>query len=107
MIAATFAAAAADSQLIQAAQANDRAGVLKLLEQRADVNATSGDGTTALHWAVFHGDVELVDRLIKAGANLNARNEFGSSPVSEAATSGNVAVLDRKSTRLNSSHLVI
>ena len=95
MIVPPVSAIAADSALIQAAQSNDRAAVVKLLGQRVDVNAASGDGTTALHWAVFHGDADLVDRLIRAGANLNAKNEFGSTPLSEAATGGNVAVLEK------------
>jgi ankyrin repeat protein len=95
MLAAPFSATAADSELIQAVQANNRAAALRLIDQRADVNAASGDGTTALHWAVFHGDIELVDRLIKAGANLDARNEFGASPLSEAVGGGNVVILER------------
>ena len=28
------------------------------LQKKVDVNATEADGTTALHWAVYRGDVE-------------------------------------------------
>src|SRR5688500_1826816 len=81
-------AAAADNQLVQAVQSGNKAGALKLIDQRVDVNTPSADGTTALHWAVYQNDIELVDRLIKAGANANAKNEFGSTPMSEAAVIG-------------------
>ena len=40
------------------------------------------DGTTPLHWAAHNNDADAVDRLIKAGANVNAKNEFGATPMS-------------------------
>ena len=39
---------------------------------QVDVNAVEADGTTALHWAVRQNDLELVDRLLRAGADVNA-----------------------------------
>ncbi len=56
------------------------------------------DGTTALHWAVYHDDADLVARLIKAGADVNAANDYGSTPLTEAATAGDAAVIKRCST---------
>ena len=44
-------AAAGDLRLIQAVKSQDAESVRALLKQHADVNATQGDGTTALHWA--------------------------------------------------------
>ena len=32
---------------------------LALLEQRADATARESDGTTALHWAVYHDDCRV------------------------------------------------
>ena len=61
---------------------------LAFIAQRADVNAPEADGTTALHWAVHHGDLDLAQRLIRAGAKVNAKNEYGSTPMSEAAILG-------------------
>lgn len=82
-------------QLVLAAQDGNKAAALKLIDQKVDVNVPSGDGTTALHWAVFHSDVELVDRLLKAGANANAKNEFGATPMSEAAAAGDTGVIEK------------
>ena len=47
-----------------AAQAGDRDAVRALLKQGADVNASQGDGTTALHWAAMKGDAEMVQMLV-------------------------------------------
>ena len=46
------------------------------------------DGTTALHYAAHYDDAELVKRLIKAGADLNAANDYGATPLGEAAVTG-------------------
>ncbi|MEC7740660.1 MAG: ankyrin repeat domain-containing protein, partial [Gemmatimonadota bacterium] len=48
-----------DTPVADAAQRRDIAVVRQLLRQGADVNAAQGDGMTALHWAVRHGDIEL------------------------------------------------
>jgi len=59
-----------------------------------DVNAPEADGTTALHWAVQRNDVELVTRLIRAGARVNAKNDYGSTPMSEAAIVASAPLLE-------------
>lgn len=51
------------------------------------------DGTTPLHWAVHDGNVSEVQRLIKAGANVNAKNDFGVTPMSEASNVGDTAII--------------
>ena len=57
--------------LIDAVKAGNREAVVKLITQRVDVNAPEPDGTTALHWAVQRNDLDLVTRLIRAGAKVN------------------------------------
>ena len=59
----------------------------------ADVNQRTADGTSALHWAVYHGDADLVRQLLAAGADANARNDYGSTPMSEAAIRGDLKIL--------------
>ncbi len=83
------------SPLIEAVKSGDRAAALAMIERRADVNVAEADGTTALHWAVQQNDIELVERLLRAGANAKARNDYGSTPMSEAAVAGNAAVIER------------
>lgn len=81
------------ASLIEAIRSENRAEALALLEQGADANERSSDGTTALHWAAHLGDAELVKRLIKAGADVRATNDYGTTPLQEAAEIGTVQVL--------------
>jgi ankyrin repeat protein len=83
------------ADIVDAARRQDRAAVLEALQSGADARAQSPDGTTALHWAIYHGDVELVGRLIDAGADVNVANEYGSTPLSEAAVIGNTQIVRR------------
>lgn len=50
---------------------------------------------TALHYAAFAGHAELVDRLISAGADVNARSTNGSTVVMMAAREGHAAIARR------------
>ena len=86
-----------DAPVALAARDNDGARVRELLDAkpRADVNARTADGTSALHWAVYHNDVDLIGHLLAAGADVNARNDYGATPLSEAAVVGNVQVLKK------------
>ena len=62
--------AAGRSDRADAAMKGDKAAVRALVAQHADVNAPQADGATALHWAVFRSDKEIVDMLLRAGANV-------------------------------------
>lgn len=86
---------AAAPNLADAAMAHDREAVRALLGEHADVNAPQPDGTTALHWAVRDDNVETVDLLIRAGANVKAANRYGATPLSLAATNGNAAIIGK------------
>jgi uncharacterized protein len=81
--------------LVLAARTSDVATVRALLSAHPapDVNQRTADGTSALHWAVYHGDSDLVKRLLAAGADANARNDYGSTPMSEAAVRGDLTLL--------------
>ncbi len=85
---------AADSPLADAAMARDAAAVRALLGKKADVNAAQGDGSTALHWAVYNGDAELTRLLLAAGADAKAQTRLGGlTPVMMAARAGDAPVL--------------
>ncbi len=45
-------------------------------------------GITALSWAIFTGAVEIAEQLIKAGADVNAKNRDGGTSLHEAAFMG-------------------
>jgi ankyrin repeat protein len=81
--------------LVDAVKSGDRTAALAMIEKRVDVNTPEADGTTALHWAIHQNDLDLADRLIRAGANVKAKNSFGATPMSEAALLGNAALLDK------------
>jgi ankyrin repeat protein len=55
-----------------------------------DVNTPDPDGSTALLWATYKVDHELVRALLKAGAKANVTNNYGSTPLTEAVKLGDV-----------------
>lgn len=86
-------ASQAQADLIADARAMNLDAVNAAIREDANVNARMPDGTTALHWAAYNGQLALVDLLIESGADVNARNDYGSSPMSEAAVRGDVDIL--------------
>src|SRR5690606_28840536 len=88
-----LAPAAFASPLLDSVRAGEREAATALLRAGADVRAAESNGTTALHWAVHHGDLAMTQRLIEAGADVNASNAYGATPLSEAALLGDVGIL--------------
>jgi len=87
-IAATSGFAEPNLHLIDAIKRHDPRAVQRLLQQGVDVNAPQGDGTTAVHWAVYLDDRSTVDLLIRAAANVNVSNELGVTPLFIASSAG-------------------
>jgi ankyrin repeat protein len=85
----------ADAPLADAAEARDRAKVVALLKQGADVNAAQADGMTPLHWAAHFDDQDMADALLRAGAGVKAVTRYGVTPLSLACTNGSAAMIDR------------
>jgi len=82
--------------LVDAAKAGDKEAMVRLLAQKGvNVNATDGDGTTALHWASYHDDLESATQLIRAGANVNAANDLGATPLWAASQNGSETMVRR------------
>ncbi len=88
-------AAAASSEIADAAMRGDTPAVRSLLEQKADVNAPQIDGATALHWAVRANNLELTDLLLRAHAGASIANKSGATPMLLAAMNGNAAIIER------------
>ena len=82
----SFTATANESALADAIERQDDRAIGQLLDQRTSVNEPQVDGMTALHWAAYHDDLDLVQKLINAGAEVNAENRYGIPPLSLAAT---------------------
>jgi ankyrin repeat protein len=88
-------AAGGDLPLVDAVRNGDADAVRALLQKGANVNATEGDGATALHWAAHRDDLVVADLLIRGGARVNAANDLGATPLWAASLNGNTAIVRR------------
>jgi ankyrin repeat protein len=94
LLAARLAASEKDAPLADAVERQNATRVAALLDQKVDVSQAQVDGMTALHWAAYHDDLELVTRLLKARANAKAANRYGVMPLSLACTNGNAEIVE-------------
>ena len=85
----TSAFSANTSPLADAAEKSDLSALRTLLKAQTDVDAPQPDGMTALHWAVYHGDLEAAKVLVQHKANVAATNQYGVPPLSLACQKGN------------------
>lgn len=82
------ATAPAPSPVADAAMNGDLSGVRALIAKKADVNAPQPDGSTALHWAVHLSNHDMVDALLKAGADPKTATRLGATPLYLASITG-------------------
>src|SRR5476649_809774 len=70
---------------------------VRTLRLQADEVSLKPDatGTTPLFFAVRQDDVQLVDRLIAAGADVKAANRYGVTPMYLAAVNGNASIIEK------------
>jgi len=87
-------AASLDNRLLDAVKNSDKVAVQALLPQHIDLGAADTDGSTALHWAVRHYDLDMANLLIRSGANVKSANRYGVTPLSLACLSGNAAMIE-------------
>lgn len=85
--------AAAEGNVVDAARTGDQVAVRALIRRGGDVNVRSGDGTTALMWAVHGGHDEVVSLLLERRADPNARNDYGLTALHLAAENGSGRVI--------------
>ena len=83
-----------DGPVAAAAKAGDIAAVRDLIKQRADVNAPTRDGSTALLWAAYNSDLEMVRVLLAAGAKPNVANRYGVAPLLQASRIGDTPIME-------------
>jgi ankyrin repeat protein len=84
----------APADIADAAQNRDWKSLKTLSTNRANINATQPDGTTALQWAAHWNDLDAVKTLLAAGANPKLANRYGATPLSEACQLGNAALAE-------------
>lgn len=68
--------------------------VEQLLAAGTDVQSAQADGMTALHWAVYHDELDLVRKLLAAGAAVDARTRYGVQPLSIACQNGQARIVE-------------
>ena len=81
------------SDLFRAASDGDLFWVKMLIAAKADVNAKTADGTTALFIASQNGHPEVVQALIAAKADVNTEDDDGYTALIVATMNGHLDVV--------------
>lgn len=86
----------AQTGVVFAAQRGDVAEVTRRLAAGDDPNTFDPTSMrTALHWAAKSNNVEIIDALIKGGADVRVVEKMGRGPLALAAESGSTAAIQR------------
>ena len=86
-----LAAETKNLSLTDAAKQGDREAVRSLLNG----GVASPEASAALIWAATRGDVQMVDLLLRAGANPKGANEYGATALYAAAANADRATKAR------------
>ena len=81
--------------LMDAVKAGNLPAVQQTLQQHGNANEADLDGTTALHWGVEEQRLDIVQALLEAGADVNARNHLLVTPLAVALTTGDAAITEQ------------
>tara|TARA_R110000772_G_scaffold177254_2_gene288867 strand:+ start:842 stop:2350 length:1509 start_codon:yes stop_codon:yes gene_type:complete len=87
-------AASAQQEMLELASRGETQTVLDALTDQTLVGAMQADGTSLLHWAVYYDDLTLAKRLLELGADAQLQNNYGASPMAQAAIVGNPDMLE-------------
>ena len=67
--------------------------IQELLQNDANVNAATNDGTTPLDIAAQNGHLPIVQELLNNGAHVNAARNYGTTPLLIAAQNGHLPIV--------------
>jgi ankyrin repeat protein len=90
LVAATLYAAAAGptfDDITAAVRSNDLVQLTQIVQSREIANTANGLKATPLHYAAMYGSVEALAFLLERGADPNAQNQSGATPLVYAAWS--------------------
>lgn len=62
-------------------------------KRRVAIDSHDSDGDTPLHLIVWRNDLEAVQLLVDAGANVNTVGDMGETPLHVAVKGGNVSIV--------------
>ncbi|XP_076162883.1 uncharacterized protein LOC143144407 isoform X2 [Ptiloglossa arizonensis] len=81
-------------ELLRATAASEIDRVVQLLDAGLNVNSWDSHGSknTPLHWAACYGNKDIVTYLIGRGADVNAINGCGATPLHDAVNRGDVTI---------------
>ncbi|MBR4927249.1 MAG: ankyrin repeat domain-containing protein [Alphaproteobacteria bacterium] len=68
---------------------------LKAFVAKGLTNIKGDEGWTALAYAAFHGDMQKVDFLLKNGANPNAQDDYGYTPLMQTVEGNHAKIAQR------------
>ena len=86
----------AEQRFVEAARSGDLATLEDLVGQGVNVNASQGDGRTALHLAAERRDVEMVEFLLEHGADVERGTRIGDyRALHVASRMGSSAIIER------------
>jgi ankyrin repeat protein len=77
-----------------AAQFRNLDALIVLLDNGVDVDQREGTGSTALVYAAYRGEVEMVEELIARGADVNLEDVYGNSPLELAYDVFNTKIIE-------------
>ncbi|KPU78743.1 uncharacterized protein Dana_GF23761, isoform H [Drosophila ananassae] len=77
---------------LAACLSGDKAEVIQLLDQGADINTANVDGLTALHQACIDDNLDMVEFLVERGADINRQDNEGWTPLHATASCGFMSI---------------